>query len=154
VTTLETTRAVSADARCRSLIGGEEDYGAMDVVAVPFGASWSPNWSSSSTRRTNFSPMLSRTDDQVGPVGPVGESAYRDEEENSYVDVGRSRIDHNYFLENSATRFGTFRSADSPARCKRIPSSAPVPRPHRTVCTRERRVGRYYDPPGVYNVVG
>jgi hypothetical protein len=90
--------------------------------------------------------MLSRTDDQVGPVGLVGESAYGDDEDNSYVDVGRSRIDHSCILENSATRFESFRRAESAARGGRIPSSAPVSRPRDTVHARERRVGRYYDP--------
>jgi hypothetical protein len=146
LTSLETTSAVCAHARCRSLSDVEEDYKTIDAVAVPFGASWSPNWSSSSTRRTNFSPMLSRTDDQVGPVGLVGESAYGDDEDNSYVDVGRSRIDHSCILENSATRFESFRRAESAARGGRIPSSAPVSRPRDTVHARERRVDRYYDP--------
>jgi hypothetical protein len=49
-------------------------------------------------------------------------------------------------LENSATRFGTLPGANSAARWRRIPSSAPVPHSRHTVRARERRVDRYYDP--------
>jgi hypothetical protein len=146
VTTLDMTSAMCGDARCRSLIDAGEDYALIGAVAVPFGASWSPNWPSSSTKRTNFSPRLSWPNNQVGPVGPVGGGAYGDEEGNSYVVVGRSRIDCKCILENSATRFGTLRRADSAARCRRMSSSAPVLRPRNTERARERRVDRYYDP--------
>jgi hypothetical protein len=145
VTTLDMTSAMCGVARCRSLNDAGGDYAPIGAVAVPFEASWSPTWSSSSYTRTNFSPKLSWSDDQVGPVGLVGESAYGEEEGNSYVVVGRSRIDHKCILENSATRFGALRRADSAVRCRRMPSSAPVPRPRNTGRARERRVDRNYD---------
>jgi len=136
---------VSSGRGCTLDNSGDDDA-LIDAVVVPFEASWSPTWSSSSYTRTNFSPRLSWPNNQVGPVGPVGGGAYGDEEGNSYVDVGRSRIDCKCILENSATRFGTFCCADSASRCRRIPSSAPVSRPHNAVHARERRVDRYYDP--------
>ena len=129
-----------------TLVDSGDDDALIDAVVVPFEASWSPTWSSSSCKRTNFSPPLSWSDDQVGPVGPVGGGAYGDEEGNSYVDVGRSRINHMCILKNSATRFRFSRRANPAARCTRIPSSAPVPRPRKTMRARERRVNRYYDP--------
>jgi hypothetical protein len=115
-------------------------------VAVPFPASWSRKWSSSSCRGTNFSPGLNWFNDRVRPVGPVRESAYGHGDGVSYVVVGRSHIGSAYVLEKRASPSGTFRRAQFGVCSARIPSSAAVPRPRNTAHARERRVNRYYDP--------